>query len=159
MRPPPTTLPGTPGEVLLKLFMQPLGLSAYRLSYDLEVPPIAISEILRGLRAISPVMALKLGTYFGVDPNFWLAIQSAHELRLAAAAIEKVMQQSENPPPPLQRCPALTDKAFVVKESVDGTGHRRWEVLLAGAPSAAGAARKAAAVKKTGNRNTKNGEG
>jgi addiction module HigA family antidote len=145
---------------LLKLFMQPLGLSAYRLSYDLEVPPIAISEILRGLRAISPVMALKLGTYFGVDPNFWMAIQSAHELRLAAAAVEAVMKESENPPPPLQRCPALADKAFMVKESVDGTGHRRWEVMLASAPPAAAAPRKpAAAAKKTENRKAKNGGG
>lgn len=132
----PETLPGTPGEALLKLFMQPLGLTAYRVATDLEVPPIAISEILRGLRSISPVMALKLGTYFGVDPHFWMALQSAHELRLAAAAVEAVMKESDNPPPPLQRCPALADQAFAVRESVDGTGHRRWEVMLVKAAAA-----------------------
>ena len=134
MRTPPETLPGTPGEALLKLFMQPLGLTAYRVATDIEVPPIAISEILRGLRSISPVMALKLGVYFGVDAHFWLALQSAHELKLAAAAVEAVMQESENPPPPLQRSVALTDKAFAVRESMDSAGHRRWEVMLVNRP-------------------------
>jgi len=137
MRTPPETLPGTPGEALLKLFMQPLGLTAYRVATDIEVPPIAISEILRGLRSISPVMALKLGAYFGVDAHFWLALQSAHELKLALAAVAAVMQQSKNPPPPLQSCAALADKAFAVRESVDGAGHRRWEVMLVNRPKGA----------------------
>lgn len=144
--------------MLLKLFMQPLGLTAYRVATDIEVPPIAISEILRGLRSISPVMALKLGTYFGVDPHFWLALQSAHELKLAAAAVESVMQQSENPPPPLQRCAALSDKAFAVRESVDGTGHRRWEVMLVKAPTAAAAGTKKREPQRAPRTQRKNGE-
>ena len=157
MSSPPETLPGTPGEALLKLFMQPLGLTAYRVATDIEVPPIAISEILRGLRSISPVMALKLGTYFGVEAHFWLALQSAHELKLAAAAVEAVMQQSENPPPPLQRCPALGDKAFAVRESVDAAGHRRWEVMLVKA-APAGVKKKEPQRAQRTQRERKNGE-
>lgn len=134
---------------MLKLFMEPLGLSAYRVATDVEVPPIAISEILRGMRAISPVMALKLGTYFGVDPHFWMALQSSQELKLAAAAVKSVMQESESPPPPLKRCAALADRAFVVRESLDDTGQRRWEVMLAKARAAAApAARKNSETKK-----------
>jgi addiction module HigA family antidote len=158
MRTPAETLPGTPGEALLKLFMQPLGLTAYRVATDLEVPPIAISEILRGLRSISPVMALKLGTYFGVEAHFWLALQSAHELKLAAAAVQAVMEQSENPPPPLKRCAALGDQAFAVRESVDGTGHRRWEVMLVNRPKGAPKDKKEPQRAPRTQRERKNGE-
>lgn len=131
MRPTTATLPGTPGEVLQKIFMQPLGLTAYRVATDIEVPPIAVSEILRGLRAITPVTALKLGAYFGVDPRFWMALQAAHDLKLAAEAMTQVMQQSENPPAPIRKCAALGERMFMVRESVDNKGARHWDVLIA----------------------------
>lgn len=117
------TIDGSPGDILLRLFMQPLGLTAYRISADLGVPPIAISQILHGRRAISAAMAIRLGGYFGVEPHFWLTLQSAHELQAAknapagSAALE------------IPRCPALADRQFVIRESRSGA-NRHFEVIL-----------------------------
>jgi len=115
---------GTPGQVLRQLFMQPLGLSAYRLSTDLEVPPIAISEILRGKRAISPAMALRLGAYFGVEPQFWLSLQAAHDLQRAAG-----QGNGDGAAHTVTRCEALEGREFVVRESKTAAA-RHWQVMM-----------------------------
>jgi hypothetical protein len=90
------------------------------------VAPIAVSQILRRRRAISPSMALKLGAYFGVEPAFWLALQSAYDLQLAekqaAADGTQVSLQVE-------RCRALNGRSLVLRESKAG-GLRQWEVFL-----------------------------
>ena len=117
---------GTPGHVLRRLFMDPLGLSAYRVSTDLEVPPIAISEILRGKRAISASMALRLGTYFGVSPEFWLALQAAHDLHRAA---NNGRNGEEGPGHTVQRCEALDGREFVVRESRTASA-TNWQVMI-----------------------------
>lgn len=123
---------GSPGEALLLLFMHPLGLTAYRLSTDLGVPPIAISEILRGKRSISAPMAARLGVYFGVDPHFWLALQSAYELQVSGYDGEGQSSGTNG----VARCAALADQQFVIRESKSGTS-RRYEVILARARVAA----------------------
>jgi len=120
----PATVPGSPGEVLLRLFMSPLGLTAYRVSTDLGVPPIAISEILRGRRAISPAMAGRLGVYFGVEPHFWLALQSAYDLKEAVQGANGAGQGDG-----VRRCNALIDRQFVIRESKNGAD-RNYEVIL-----------------------------
>ena len=98
---PLSTTPGqnTPGEALRKLFMTPLGVSAYRLSAELGVAPIAISQLLRGKRGISPSMALKLASYFGVEPGFWMALQAAHDLQLAGPRGSGTGSTSRDPVP------------------------------------------------------------
>ena len=78
--------PRPPGTVLLQDFMQPLGISAYRVAKDLSLAPITVSEILRGLRSISPTVACRLGTYFGVPPAYWLLVQASYEAHAAAKA-------------------------------------------------------------------------
>lgn len=123
---PQGTAHGTPGGALQQLFMQPLGLSAYRLSMDLGVAPIAVSQILRGRRAISAAMAVRLGTYFGVDPSFWLALQAAHDLQAAARELAAAGLDGQ---PPVSRCAALKGRALVVRETASN-GQRRWEVLM-----------------------------
>jgi addiction module HigA family antidote len=70
-----------PGQILEEEFMEPLGLTAYRVAKELSVAPIAISQIVRGKRAITAEMALRLGEYFGNTPQFWLNLQSNYELR------------------------------------------------------------------------------
>ena len=121
---------GAPGEALRKLFMDPLGLTAYRVSTDLQVPPIAISEILRGKRAISATMALRLGHYFGVDPQFWLALQAAQDLQTAAKQGGGRGNGQQPPAPTLPRCAALEDRSFVLRETSTAAG-RQWQVLIA----------------------------
>lgn len=81
-----------PGEILLSEFMEPLGLTAYRLAKDLDVPAPRVGEIVRGKRSISADTALRLGVYFGLPAQFWLNLQNEYDLRLAATspALRKV---------------------------------------------------------------------
>jgi addiction module HigA family antidote len=54
-----------PGEILLADFLEPLGLSQYRVARDISVPPRRINEIVHGTRSISADTALRLARYFG----------------------------------------------------------------------------------------------
>ena len=71
-----------PGELLLEEFLEPLGLSQYRLAKDISVPPRRINEIVHGKRAISADTALRLARYFGTTDRFWLNLQSRYDLEL-----------------------------------------------------------------------------
>jgi len=73
-----------PGEILRTEFMEPLGLTGYRLAKDLDVPQPRIGDIIREKRAISADTALRLGIYFGLPAQFWLNLQNEYDLRLAA---------------------------------------------------------------------------
>ena len=77
-----TKLPAVhPGEVLLEEFLEPLGLSQYRLAKDISVPPPRrINEIVHGKRAVSADTALRLARYFGTTPRFWLNLQAQFDL-------------------------------------------------------------------------------
>ncbi|MHC4222589.1 MAG: HigA family addiction module antitoxin [Planctomycetota bacterium] len=70
----------SPGEVLLKEFLQPLGLSQNQLARDLGVPPRRINEIVLGKRAITPDTALRLARYFEMSERFWLGLQMDYDL-------------------------------------------------------------------------------
>ena len=72
--------PVHPGEVLLKDFLEPLGLSQYRVAKALNVPPRRINEIVLGKRAITADTALRLARYFGTSDRFWLNLQDAYDL-------------------------------------------------------------------------------
>lgn len=85
----------TPGDILRRSFMEPLGLTAYRVAKDIDVAQITLSQILHGKRGISPSMAVRLGRYFDVPPQFWLAMQAEHDLsKIAAGAPELDVQKS-----------------------------------------------------------------
>ncbi len=71
-----------PGEVLFEDFLQPLGLSQYRLAQDISVPPRRINEIVHGKRSVSADTALRLGRYFGTSEQFWLNLQSHYDLEI-----------------------------------------------------------------------------
>jgi addiction module HigA family antidote len=72
-----------PGDILLTEFMQPLGLTAYRLAKQIGVPAPRINDIVLGKRSISADTALRLGRYFGLPAQFWLNLQNDYDLRLA----------------------------------------------------------------------------
>lgn len=69
-----------PGEVLLADFLEPLGLSQYRLAQDISVPPRRINEIVHGTRAVTADTALRLGRYFGTSERFWLNLQARFDI-------------------------------------------------------------------------------
>jgi addiction module HigA family antidote len=69
-----------PGEILLEEFLEPMGISQYRLAKDISVPPRRINEIVLGKRAITPDTALRLSLYFGLSERFWLNLQTRYDL-------------------------------------------------------------------------------
>jgi antitoxin HigA-1 len=71
-----------PGEVLLEDFLHPMDLSQYRLAKDISVPPRRINEIVLGKRSITADTALRLARYFGTTEQFWLNLQSRHDLEI-----------------------------------------------------------------------------
>jgi addiction module HigA family antidote len=78
---PATKLPPVhPGEVLLEEFLEPMGLSQYRLAKDMSVPPRRINEIVHGNRSVTADTALRLARYFGTSERFWLNLQAGYDL-------------------------------------------------------------------------------
>jgi addiction module HigA family antidote len=69
-----------PGEVLLKEFLIPLELSAYRLSKEISIPQTRISEIIKGNRRITADTALRLSKFFGNSAKFWLGLQDDFDI-------------------------------------------------------------------------------
>ena len=78
-----------PGEILLEDFMKPMGISARQLAADIDVSPSRISELVHGLRSITADTALRLGLFFGMEPRFWLKLQTEYDLRVTARAIQE----------------------------------------------------------------------
>ena len=75
--------PVVPGEVLREEFMTPLGLSGRALARELGVPSNRITEIVAGERAITAETAILLAERFGTTAEFWLNLQSTHDLEMA----------------------------------------------------------------------------
>jgi antitoxin HigA-1 len=73
-------LPTTPGEMLLKEFLEPNDLSARALARDLGVPPNRITGIINGQRAITAETAVLLERRLGMPGEFWMNLQSNYDL-------------------------------------------------------------------------------
>jgi addiction module HigA family antidote len=74
--------PVHPGEILLEEFLDPMGISQYRLAKDISVSARRINEIVHGKRAVSADTALRLGRFFGTSAQFWLNLQSHFDLEV-----------------------------------------------------------------------------
>ena len=69
-----------PGEILFHEFLEPLEISAYRLSKDLNIPQTRVSQIVKGNRRVTADTALRLSKYFGNSAKFWLGIQDDFDI-------------------------------------------------------------------------------
>lgn len=81
-----------PGEVLSEEFLLPLNITAYRLAKDTGIPQTRISEILKGNRRITADTALRLASYFGNSPKFWLGLQDDFDLEEALNAKQEIFE-------------------------------------------------------------------
>lgn len=80
-----------PGEILLEDFMKPMGITARQLAADIDVSPSRISEVVNGTRPVTADTALRLGLFFGMEPRFWLNLQTEYDMRMATRnLIEKI---------------------------------------------------------------------
>jgi len=86
-----------PGEVLREEFLEPLGLSQYRVAKDICVPPRRINEIVLGKRGISADTALRLARYFGTSERFWLNLQVHYELEVARDRLGERLREEVRP--------------------------------------------------------------
>ena len=73
----------TIGEILKEEFMEPLGISAYRLANDIHVPVSRIQAILHDRRKVTVDTSLRLGVYFGVSEKYFLNMQNDIDIRNA----------------------------------------------------------------------------
>jgi addiction module HigA family antidote len=82
-----------PGEILLEEFLEPMGISQYRLAKDISVPPRRINEIVKGKRAITANTALRLSRYFGMAERFWLNLQTRYDLEIEKDKMKGQLEQ------------------------------------------------------------------
>jgi addiction module HigA family antidote len=92
--------PITPGELLLEEFLEPLGISQYRLAKAIGVPASRICEIIAGQRAITADTDLRLCRVLGLSPGYWLRAQAAHDTEVASAELAEVLDAIQ----PLVNC-------------------------------------------------------
>ncbi len=89
--------PVHPGRVLELEFLGPLEMTAYQLAKAIRVMPPRVYEIVRGERAVSADTALRLGRYFGTGPEFWINLQSHHDLELARDRVGEKIEREVMP--------------------------------------------------------------
>ena len=81
-----------PGEILKEEFLDPFGISAYRLSKEIKIPQTRISQIIKGKRRITADTALRLSEFFGNSPQFWMGIQNDYDLEEERINIEEELR-------------------------------------------------------------------
>jgi addiction module HigA family antidote len=72
-----------PGELLREEFLEPMGLTPYRLAKDARLPQQRVNEIVNEKRGITAETDLHLCAFFGQEPGYWLRAQLAYDLREA----------------------------------------------------------------------------
>jgi len=77
-----------PGEILREEFLEPMGISQYRLAKNISVPPRRINEIVHGKRSITADTALRLGRFFDMSAQFWLNLQTRYDLEVTEDLLE-----------------------------------------------------------------------
>ncbi len=85
--------PVTPGELLRHEFLEPMGLSQYRLAKEIDVPAQRISEIVAGKRAITADTDLRLCRFFGLSNGYWLRAQAAYDTEVAEEALSETLEK------------------------------------------------------------------
>jgi addiction module HigA family antidote len=78
-----------PGQILLQEFLEPLRLTQAELARALAIPLNRVNELVRGKRGVTPETALLLAGYFKNSPEFWMNLQTAHDLTRALHEMRK----------------------------------------------------------------------
>ena len=89
--------PVHPGEQLREEFMKPLGLSAYRLAKDIDVPVSRVQDLVAERRTVTGDTALRLARYFGTSPEFWLNLQRDFDLETAEIEVGEKITATVSP--------------------------------------------------------------
>ena len=79
--------PVTPGELLKEEFLEPMGITRYRLAKEIGVPAQRIGEIVAGNRSITADTDLRLCRFFGLSNGYWLRAQAAYDTEVAESVL------------------------------------------------------------------------
>jgi len=92
--------PITPGEILRDEFMAEYNLSQNKLAIALSVPVSLINRVVNNKYRINADLALRLATYFGTSPQFWMNLQTSYDLRIVerktGARVKKEIHPVQN---------------------------------------------------------------
>ncbi|MFN3580411.1 MAG: HigA family addiction module antitoxin [Pseudomonas sp.] len=80
--------PVTPGELLKEEFLEPMGISQYRLAKEIGVPAQRIGQIIAGKRSITADTDLRLCRFLGLSNGYWLRAQAAYDTEIAEDVLE-----------------------------------------------------------------------
>jgi addiction module HigA family antidote len=83
--------PVTPGELLLEEFLQPMGITQYRLAKEIGVPAQRIGEIVAGRRTVTADTDLRLCKFFGLSNGYWLRAQAAYDTEVAERTLARTL--------------------------------------------------------------------
>ena len=75
--------PVSPGELLKEEFLEPLGISQYRLAKEIGVPAQRIGQIVLNRCAVTADTDLRLCRFFGLSDGYWLRAQAAYDTEMA----------------------------------------------------------------------------
>ena len=89
--------PVHPGEVLQEEFMEPLGLTQYRVAKATDVPARRINEIVHRKRAVSADTALRLARLLGTTAEFWMNLQALYDLERARDEVGAEIEEAVAP--------------------------------------------------------------
>ncbi len=89
--------PTHPGVTLLKEFLEPLGISQYRLAKDINVPAKRIHTIVTGKSSISADTALRLSAFFNMSEDFWINMQANYDALCAHIELSKIIKKEVQP--------------------------------------------------------------
>lgn len=89
--------PVHPGDVLMHDFIEPMGITRYKVAKLAKVQQRRIDEICRGERAITGDTALRLARLFGVDAAFWINLQAQYDLEIACRKMQKIIETDVMP--------------------------------------------------------------
>jgi addiction module HigA family antidote len=85
--------PITPGELLQEEFLEPMGLTVYRVAKEIGVSQTRLWEIVKGKRGITADTDLRLCRFFRLSEGYWLRAQAAHDLELQRQVIAPQLEK------------------------------------------------------------------
>ena len=82
-----------PGALLREEFLEPMGLTPYRLAKDIGVPLTRIAAILAEERSVTADTGLRLDRYFGMSEGYWSGLQQDYDLRQAKRVLGRTLDR------------------------------------------------------------------
>lgn len=89
--------PVHPGKILRMEFLEPMSISVYALAKAIKVTRSRVNDIVLGRRAVTADTALRLARYFGTSPDFWVNLQSRHDLDVAKETLRRRIESEVAP--------------------------------------------------------------